>query len=224
MKVYGNMAETHSTAFCLDKPDGDYEYPGVESHYIKCWSQVGSLFVCPGGMNFNKTLQKCDVVSVDELSYFAECETHQKSGFYSSQDCSKFVRCIASPDKQLLGAEFQCPLGLHFLQQTQSCEWPESLQGPCSINKTPMSATKRDELDPFVKSGAVLSSYEDAKYACLGENGLIRSKSLCHRYYRCEYDEFYSFDCPKYMVFDQRSSKCTSRNKLDKGDDCFIEG
>jgi len=225
-KVYGNKIETHSTAFCLNKVDGDYAYPGMDDYFIKCWKQIGSRFPCPSGMRWDENFKRCDLVlNTDDKLTKAACEGRQEPGFYQLENgdaCVSFLRCVLD-GQQLIGAQFRCPATLYFNVDSLSCVWPEDLEGAqCRTFKMPFTTKQRIALDEYILTADVKQSTEEAAGACSGENGLIRSKQLCHRYHKCESgSDYYSFDCPQVLLFDQNTTSCVDRDQLDQDDPCF---
>jgi len=170
------------------------------------------------------SLQRCDLPNTTETELNkAACEGQNEAGFYRLEhgnNCSSFVRCVFD-GSNLIGGYFTCPTPLYF--DTDRCVWPEerNTEQVCTSDKLPITPEQRDALDEYIVTDHVRQSAAEAKWACSGEDGLIRSKQLCHRYYQCESGRAYSFDCETQVVaFDQITKKCVERNQLNADDPC----
>jgi len=235
--VYGNPVTTQATAFCEGMHDGNYAHPGFCHGFIKCWSGLGSEFICPNQRIWNNRLKICDHpafvrdnpcalkesnIEEPEMNALEFCSNKNQEGLFEFPgDCESFAQCY-QVDGKIVGAKKDCPTGLVFNADLGICDWPENVSGVCHNGKTPYHGTESIEIPDVNDEVEQIATNAKDFCAQVKIEGTFRDPNDCSVFFVCQsHGRADKFHCPQGLVYNEEKNYCDYADNLKEDDSCW---
>ncbi|XP_033113936.1 fibrillin-2-like, partial [Anneissia japonica] len=177
--------------YCIDKSDGNYEYPNDCSKFVQCVSGYSTVSTCLTGLVYDVQKDLCDYPpttgrcsQVGQTGDF--CSTKSAVGLYRDPlNCEKFYQCSNGYTYHHI-----CPAGLVYNEATEKCDYHTNVPG-CAAPQVVFDSFCWDKSD-----------------------GIYPDPGNCNMYYICEYGLAKHIACPLGQAFDEIEFTCNIEKYL----------
>ena len=122
-------------------------------------------------------------------------------------------RCVPGVSG-LEAVPFNCPPGLAWDTNANTCNWPTAVEG-CANPNGPRQGGSGDGAaggqaggQDGAQAGAQSANQQQGSGFKCEKDGFFRNPSNCHKFIRCAEGRLFKFDCPAGLVFNEELEIC----------------